>query len=160
MNNQRLIQLMEECKELAFLSSKDPNLRKPYVGAVVVTEEGEVVGRGYKKFLPGTKLIVHAEREALDNARRRTRGNTLITTLEPCAKFGKNKSLLQPCSSLIAERGIIRVVFGCYDTLMDGAGERFLKDRGIEGIYLPVVDFSLLGRNYKYPLEFPKAQNY
>jgi diaminohydroxyphosphoribosylaminopyrimidine deaminase / 5-amino-6-(5-phosphoribosylamino)uracil reductase len=57
----------------------------PMVGAVVVDDEGVVVGRGFHEFAGGP----HAEIRALNDAGERARGATLYCTLEPCSHVGR-----------------------------------------------------------------------
>src|SRR5258708_19997089 len=56
----------------------------PWVGAVVVSTEGRVVGRGATS-PPGGP---HAEVVALTEAGRSAEGATLVVTLEPCCHHG------------------------------------------------------------------------
>jgi diaminohydroxyphosphoribosylaminopyrimidine deaminase / 5-amino-6-(5-phosphoribosylamino)uracil reductase len=97
----------------------------PMVGAVVVTQ-GTIAGQGFhrKAGLP------HAEREALARAGEKARGATLYVNLEPCNHFGRTP----PCTQLIFEEGIKRVVFGLADPNpgVKGGGAAFLRSRGIE----------------------------
>ncbi|MBI4484817.1 MAG: riboflavin biosynthesis protein RibD, partial [Acidobacteria bacterium] len=57
----------------------------PLVGAVVVTEDGVVVGQGAHERAGEP----HAEVHALDAAGERARGATLYCTLEPCCHVGR-----------------------------------------------------------------------
>src|SRR4030042_350 len=124
------------------------DIRKPHVGVVVASKDGEIVGEGYLKLIPGTRLIRHAERVALDESNYLAGEGTLFTTLEPCISIPKKRNaIFACCSELILERGIQRVVFGDYDTKFQGDGIRFLKNRGIEVIHL-AMDFRNLGINY------------
>ena len=91
-------------------NSKDPSTK---VGAVIVGRDKREDCMGYNGFPPGiadddrlkereTKypLMIHAERNALDNARFDTRGATLYATLAPCCG----------CASSIISKGIKIVV--------------------------------------------------
>lgn len=97
----------------------------PLVGAIVV-KDGRVVGEGHHDHFGGA----HAEVNAIRNAGEDTRGSTLYVTLEPCNHHGKTP----PCTALIAEKGIARVVIGMTDPnpLVNGAGINFLVQHGIE----------------------------
>jgi len=97
----------------------------PLVGALVVSG-GEVVGEGWHEG-PGTP---HAEVRALEEAGTRARGGTLFVTLEPCSHQGRTP----PCAPAVAEAGVSRVVAAMTDPnpLVDGAGLRLLRERGIE----------------------------
>jgi diaminohydroxyphosphoribosylaminopyrimidine deaminase / 5-amino-6-(5-phosphoribosylamino)uracil reductase len=97
----------------------------PMVGAVVV-RGGQVVGTGYHRIAGGP----HAERIALAQAGRKTRGATLYVNLEPCNHTGRTP----PCTAAIQESGIKRVVFGLDDPnpRVSGGGGAFLRSRGVE----------------------------
>ncbi len=96
---------------------------KPTVGAVVVAG-GEVVAEGVTE--PGGR---HGEAVALAAAGDRARGATLYVSLEPCAHWGSNP----PCTELIVDAGVARVVVGARDPNPVAAGgiER-LRDAGVE----------------------------
>jgi diaminohydroxyphosphoribosylaminopyrimidine deaminase/5-amino-6-(5-phosphoribosylamino)uracil reductase len=94
----------------------------PRVGAVVVTGDGRIVGRGGHRG-PGTP---HAEVVALDEAGPATRGATLYVTLEPCAHQGRTS----PCTDAIIAAGITRVVAALEDPDARVAGRGFAALRG------------------------------
>ncbi len=115
---------MKEALELAAKGEgrTSPN---PLVGALVV-REGTILGRGYHKRAGGP----HAEVLALKEAGPRALGATLYVTLEPCNHHGKTP----PCTSLIIERGIERVVAAMEDPnpLVKGKGFKALREAGIQ----------------------------
>lgn len=98
----------------------------PMVGALVVDDEGVVVGRGAHEFAGGPHAEVHALREAGDRAR----GATLYCTLEPCSHTGRTG----PCAPLVADAGLRRVVIAVEDPnpLVAGRGIAHLRERGID----------------------------
>src|SRR3989344_1782226 len=100
-SQEELHNYMLGCIELA---KRAPNgLKKPYVGAVVVSTDGKIIGEGYKSFVEGTKLTIHAERMALNQTEPDFRGSYLITTLEPCVP--KECSQIFPaCTDLIIRK--------------------------------------------------------
>ncbi len=102
----------------------EPN---PMVGAVVVDPGGEVIGLGHHRRFGGP----HAEREALDDCRRRggdPRGGTIYTTLEPCNAQGKQP----PCTEAIIRAGPARVVTARRDPHpAKGGGAECLRRAGI-----------------------------
>lgn len=115
---QRAIALAK--KGLGFVN---PN---PMVGCVVV-KDGMIIGEGFHEFYGG----FHAERNALtkmDNAD--TQNTTLYVTLEPCCHYGKTP----PCTDIIIEKGIKKVVVGLLDPnpLVSGKGISILQNAGIE----------------------------
>lgn len=103
--------------------STSPN---PMVGAVVVDDEGVIVGRGSHEFAGGP----HAEVHALNDAGERARGATLYCTLEPCGHTGRTG----PCAPRIVEAGIRRAVIAIEDPnpLVAGRGIAHLQSHGID----------------------------
>src|SRR5580765_8792721 len=79
----------------------------PMVGALVVDDEGVVVGRGAHLVAGGP----HAEVIALADAGERARGATLYCTLEPCSHTGRTG----PCAPRVVEAGIRRAVIAIED---------------------------------------------
>ena len=104
-------------------ASTTPN---PIVGAVVVDDEGVVLGIGHHQVAGGP----HAEIVALQAAGIRARGASLYCTLEPCSHTGRTG----PCSVAVADAGIRRVVVATGDPFPQVAGRGFayLRGRGIE----------------------------
>ena len=100
----------------------------PMVGAVIVDDEGVVVGRGHHEFAGGP----HAEIRALNDAGLRARGATLYCTLEPCSHTGRTG----PCAPRVADAGVKRVVFAAGDPnpLVNGSGAAILRSRGVHVI--------------------------
>lgn len=96
----------------------------PMVGAVVV-KGGQVVGKGYHRKAGGP----HAEIHALENAGDQAKSATLYVTLEPCNHQGRTP----PCTRVIVNRGIRRVVVGCSDPnpQVAGGGTEYLRRQGI-----------------------------
>lgn len=97
----------------------------PWVGAVVVTDEGECFTGS--TMAPGH---AHAEIVAMDLAGQLTVGATLYSTLEPCSHHGRTP----PCVNAIIDRGIKRVVVGVLDPdhRVRGNGVEALRNSGIE----------------------------
>lgn len=98
----------------------------PLVGALVVTPDGVIVGRGAHRVAGGP----HAEVIALEDAGSRVRGATLYCTLEPCSHTGRTG----PCAPLVTAAGIARAVIALEDPnpLVNGAGLRHLRERGVD----------------------------
>jgi diaminohydroxyphosphoribosylaminopyrimidine deaminase / 5-amino-6-(5-phosphoribosylamino)uracil reductase len=97
----------------------------PLVGAVVATAAA-VVGEGWHEG-PGT---AHAEIVALRRAGDRARGSTLVSTLEPCNRYGRTP----PCTRAIIDAGVARVVVAASDPNLgpDEPGVAELRAAGIE----------------------------
>ena len=119
---------MRRCLELAQrgIGATRPN---PSVGAVIVVDD-EIIGEGFTSSYGGNHAEVNAITSICDT-KRLTRA-TIYVTLEPCSHYGKTP----PCSDLILERGIPRVVIGCMDTnsVVSGKGIEKLKRGGCEVI--------------------------
>lgn len=102
------------------LTSPNPN-----VGAVIVSDRGEVVGRGSYRY----EAVKHAEILALEQAGERARGATLYINLEPCSHQGRTG----PCADALIAAGIRRVVGGVVDPnpLVSGQGFARLREAGV-----------------------------
>lgn len=98
----------------------------PMVGALVVDDDGVIVGRGAHRMAGGP----HAEVYALTDAGDSARGATLYCTLEPCCHTGRTG----PCAPLIVDAGIRRVVVATEDAnpLVAGRGIAHLRRHGID----------------------------
>jgi diaminohydroxyphosphoribosylaminopyrimidine deaminase/5-amino-6-(5-phosphoribosylamino)uracil reductase len=100
----------------------------PMVGAVVLDNDGRVVGEGAHLRCGGE----HAEVTALTAAGASAVGGTIVVTLEPCVHHGRTA----PCVEAVLAAGIGRVVIGTADPnpLVNGAGIRLLREAGVEVI--------------------------
>lgn len=98
----------------------------PWVGAVVLDRDGDVVGTGATQPPGGA----HAEIEALTEAGEAAAGGTLVVTLEPCSFHGRTP----PCVDAVIEAGVARVVVGIEDPdpRVAGQGVAALREAGIE----------------------------
>jgi diaminohydroxyphosphoribosylaminopyrimidine deaminase / 5-amino-6-(5-phosphoribosylamino)uracil reductase len=97
----------------------------PYVGAVIVGQEGSIVGSGVYTY-DGVK---HAEVRALEQARDKARGDTLYINLEPHSHQGRTP----PCTDALIAAGIRRVVASMPDPnpKVSGRGFEKLREAGI-----------------------------
>ena len=117
---------MKRCLQLAANGAGivSPN---PMVGSVIV-HNGKIIGEGYHHQFGGP----HAEVNAVNSVKDKTllKEATLYVNLEPCAHYGKTP----PCSLLIIQHQIPRVVIGCTDTFskVAGAGIKMMQEAGIE----------------------------
>lgn len=117
---------MTKCIQLAKCGEGkvSPN---PLVGCIVLDKDGNEISTGYHKKYGEN----HAERDALLKIKNgEEKGGTLVVNLEPCSHYGKTP----PCTDLIIERGIKRVVIGMRDVNPKVDGVKKLKDAGIEVI--------------------------
>jgi len=116
---------MARCLELAEkgMGAVVPN---PLVGCVIV-HEGKIIGEGYH----GRYGEAHAEVNAISSVREtgRLADSTLYVNLEPCSHHGKTP----PCSSLILEKKIPKLVVGTADPnpRVSGAGIEVLEKAGV-----------------------------
>lgn len=99
----------------------------PLVGCVIVKND-EVIGEGWHEYFGGP----HAERKALNNCIADPKDATLYVTLEPCCHYGKTP----PCTDIIIEKGIKKVMVGLLDPnpFVAGKGVALLQKAGIEVI--------------------------
>ena len=100
----------------------------PPVGAVLVLD-GEIVSEGWHKQAGGD----HAERACLENLNPQfstLKSASLYVTLEPCSTQGRTP----PCTDLIIEKGIGRVVVSVDDLNPKHAGRglELLREAGVE----------------------------
>jgi diaminohydroxyphosphoribosylaminopyrimidine deaminase/5-amino-6-(5-phosphoribosylamino)uracil reductase len=98
----------------------------PWVGAVVLSAAGDMVGVGATE-PPGGP---HAEVVALRAAGAAARGGTLAVTLEPCAHHGRTP----PCVDAVVAAGVARVVAAIPDPdpRVAGRGVAALRAAGID----------------------------
>jgi len=123
---------MRRCFELAKLGEGNvaPN---PMVGAVLVFKD-LIIGEGYHRAYGHA----HAEVNCINSVAKEhvdlIDQSTLYVSLEPCSHFGKTP----PCTHLIIEKKIPKVVIACRDSFLqvDGRGIEQLKAAGIEVITL------------------------
>ena len=117
---------MQRCLDLARLGlgSVAPN---PLVGCVIV-HNNKIIGEGFHQKYGQP----HAEVNAIKSVKNTEllQNSTLYVTLEPCAHHGKTP----PCSDLIVEKKIRKVVIGTVDPFAKVAGKGIekLKKGGIE----------------------------
>ena len=132
---------MRRANELSLLGLglSSPN---PIVGAVILDDNNQIIGEGFHQRGKSGVAGAHAEINALNAAKDRARGATLVVTLEPCNHHGKTP----PCTDAIISAGIARVIFAVEDPhqIAQGGAQR-LKSAGIEvvaGILSEEVAFS------------------
>lgn len=98
--------MMRTAIKLAQRTAQPPSPNPP-VGALVVDDQGKILGQGTHQGA-GTP---HAERIALDEAGPLAAGATLIVTLAPCSSHGRTG----PCLDAVLASGVSRVVVGVED---------------------------------------------
>ena len=106
---------MHRCLELAKegAGKVSPN---PMVGCVIV-HRGVIIGEGYHEKYGEA----HAEMNAINSVGNQEllKNSELYVTLEPCAHYG----LTPPCSNLIIEKQIPKVLVGTIDPFAEVAGK-------------------------------------
>lgn len=116
----------------------------PMVGSVVVCD-GKIIGEGYHE----TCGEAHAEVNAINSVQDKSllSKSTIYVNLEPCAHFGKTP----PCSNLIIEHNIPRVVIGCIDSYSEVAGKGIekMKKAGID-VTVGVLEHQSLEINKRF----------
>jgi diaminohydroxyphosphoribosylaminopyrimidine deaminase/5-amino-6-(5-phosphoribosylamino)uracil reductase len=119
---------MQRCIQLAKLGAGNvaPN---PMVGAVLV-HDGAIIGEGYHRQYGQAHAEVNCINSIPSHLKSLIPLSTLYVSLEPCAHFGKTP----PCSNLIIEQQIKKVVVGCRDSFaaVNGKGIEQLKAAGVE----------------------------
>jgi diaminohydroxyphosphoribosylaminopyrimidine deaminase/5-amino-6-(5-phosphoribosylamino)uracil reductase len=123
-------QYMRRCIGLARLGLGHvaPN---PMVGAVLV-HNGKIIGEGYHKQYGHAHAEVECVASVATDDQALIPDSTLYVSLEPCNHFGKTP----PCTNLILEKKIRRVVIGCRDPFLEvnGKGIARLREAGVEVI--------------------------
>jgi diaminohydroxyphosphoribosylaminopyrimidine deaminase/5-amino-6-(5-phosphoribosylamino)uracil reductase len=117
---------IHRCLELAALGRKRTGTN-PLVGALLV-RNGLLIAEAWHEEFGGS----HAERLLLQNFEQEIRStDTLYVNLEPCCHEEK-KTL--PCTSILLERGVKRVVVGMVDPnpKVAGQGIALLRSRGVQ----------------------------
>jgi tRNA(adenine34) deaminase len=87
------------------------------VGALVVNNNGEIIGRGKNEREKSNDPLAHAELMAIKDAAKNLNSYrfddlTLVVTLEPCAM----------CAGAIAQSRFSRLVFGAFDEKAGSVG--------------------------------------
>lgn len=119
---------LQRCIDLAQLGagSVAPN---PMVGAVLV-HNGHIIGEGYHEKYGEGHAEVNCLKSVSEADRPLIKESVLYVSLEPCAHYGKTP----PCSKLIIDHQIPKVVIGCSDPFaaVNGRGIEQLEEAGIE----------------------------
>lgn len=119
---------MHRCLQLAEMGAGivSPN---PMVGAVLV-HNGRIIGEGYHQQFGGPHAEVHCLQSVRAADRALIPASTLYVNLEPCSHHGKTP----PCTQLILQHSITRVVVACRDShnIVAGKGIAQLINAGVE----------------------------
>ena len=120
--------IMSRCLQLAqngngFVA---PN---PMVGAVLVYD-GKIIGEGFHQAFGEPHAEVNAINQSIENGNGHLLNKSVLyVNLEPCSHSGKTP----PCTELIVEHRIPKVVIGCKDLFpeVNGRGIKKLREAGI-----------------------------
>lgn len=138
---------MQRCLQLA-AKGKGQVSPNPMVGAVVVYNN-RIIGEGYHRCYGQP----HAEVNAINSVKNKSllKEATIYVSLEPCAHYGKTP----PCSQLIIESKIPKVVVACRDPFpsVSGKGIDMLRTAGVK-----VVEGVLETEAIELNREFMKKQ--
>lgn len=137
---------MRRCLQLAKNGRQNakPN---PMVGAVIVSEDGRIIGEGYHVRCGEG----HAEVNAFASVRKEDEpllsGATIYVSLEPCSHYGKTP----PCADLIISKGVRRCVCGCVDPFakVQGRGIKKIREAGIE-VTVGILEQECLALNKRF----------
>ncbi len=117
---------MQRCIDLA-QNGRGKVAPNPMVGSLVLYKD-QILGEGYHKYFGGA----HAEVNAINSVIQQELlpQSTLYVSLEPCSHKGKTP----PCSDLIIEKNIKKVIVGTVDpnSLVAGKGIEKLRNAGID----------------------------
>jgi cytosine deaminase len=109
------------------------------IGAVIIDEEGNILGEGHNHLVQEGNPIIHGEMDAMRKAgRMKTRRNVIMyTTLSPCMM----------CTGTILQFKIPHVVVG--DTVNSAGNVDFLRERGVEVTVLDDEDCIALCKKFR-----------
>ncbi|MEO6221127.1 MAG: bifunctional diaminohydroxyphosphoribosylaminopyrimidine deaminase/5-amino-6-(5-phosphoribosylamino)uracil reductase RibD [Ginsengibacter sp.] len=138
-------QYMMRCIQLAKAGAGyvAPN---PMVGAVLVYEN-KIIGEGYHQKYGQAHAEVNCINSVRNENKALIRESILYVSLEPCSHFGKTP----PCTDLILENNIKKVIIGCRDIFkqMHGKGIQRLKDAGVE-VFTGVLENACTALNKRF----------
>jgi diaminohydroxyphosphoribosylaminopyrimidine deaminase/5-amino-6-(5-phosphoribosylamino)uracil reductase len=125
MKNQQFIRRTFQLARLGE-GNTSPN---PMVGAVLVYND-RIIGEGFHQHYGGAHAEVNAVASVAEEDRQFLPYSTLYVSLEPCCIYGKTP----PCTNLILQERIPKVVISCLDQTpeVSGQGVKILEDAGVE----------------------------
>ena len=137
---------MRRCLQLAKNGRQNakPN---PMVGAVIVSEDGRILGEGYHVRCGEGHAEVNAFASVRPEDEQLLAGATIYVSLEPCSHYGKTP----PCADLIVRKRVKRCVCGCVDPFakVQGRGIQKIREAGIE-VTVGVLEKECLELNKRF----------
>ena len=137
---------MRRCLQLAKNGRQNakPN---PMVGAVIVSEDGRILGEGYHVRCGEGHAEVNAFASVRHEDEHLLAGATIYVSLEPCSHYGKTP----PCADLIVRKRVKRCVCGCVDPFakVQGRGIQKICEAGIE-VTVGVLEKECLELNKRF----------
>lgn len=137
---------MRRCLQLAKNGRQNakPN---PMVGAVIVSEDGRILGEGYHVRCGEGHAEVNAFASVRPEDEQLLTGATIYVSLEPCSHYGKTP----PCADLIVRKRVKRCVCGCVDPFakVQGRGIQKIREAGIE-VTVGVLEKECLELNKRF----------
>ena len=137
---------MRRCLQLAKNGRQNakPN---PMVGAVIVSEDGRILGEGYHVRCGEGHAEVNAFASVRHEDEHLLTGATIYVSLEPCSHYGKTP----PCADLIVRKRVKRCVCGCVDPFakVQGRGIQKIREAGIE-VTVGVLEKECLELNKRF----------
>lgn len=137
---------MRRCLQLAKNGRQNakPN---PMVGAVIVSEDGRILGEGYHVRCGEGHAEVNAFASVRPEDEHLLAGATIYVSLEPCSHYGKTP----PCADLIVSKRVKRCVCGCVDPFakVQGRGIQKIREAGIE-VTVGVLESECLELNKRF----------
>ncbi|HEY5391838.1 MAG TPA: bifunctional diaminohydroxyphosphoribosylaminopyrimidine deaminase/5-amino-6-(5-phosphoribosylamino)uracil reductase RibD [Hanamia sp.] len=148
-------QYMHRCLQLAALGAGNvaPN---PMVGAVLVYEN-EIIGEGYHEKFGEAHAEVNCINRVSEKNKSLIKKSTIYVSLEPCSHHGKTP----PCTDLILEKEIKKVVIGCQDIYEEVAGKGIakLRNAGVE-VVVGILEKESLELNKRFFIFHQKKRPY
>lgn len=132
---------------LAGLGVSTPN---PNVSAAIYSSDGTLIASGFhdRKISPD-----HAEVIAIKGAQSLARGATMVISLEPCAHTGTTP----PCTQLIIDAGITKVIYALIDANPIAAGGgQVLRSAGIDVEYIHSAKLEFVQRAWLHKVQTGK----
>ena len=137
---------MRRCLQLAKNGRQNakPN---PMVGAVIVSEDGRILGEGYHVRCGEGHAEVNAFASVKPEDEHLLAGATIYVSLEPCSHYGKTP----PCADLIVSKRVKRCVCGCVDPFakVQGRGIQKIREAGID-VTVGVLESECLELNKRF----------